>query len=1052
MAPSRSLKASHTTHVPKVVTAAQEDIFAGGGDMGGRMRAFDWSLTPLGDVSEWPQSLKTVVHVLLTSRFAMWMSWGPDLTFLYNDAYARMTLGKKHPWALGKPSREVWAEIWGDIGPRIRKVLATGEATWDEALLLFLERSGYREETYHTFSYSPLTGDDNRIAGHLCVVSEDTERVVGERRLATLRSLAAELSMTSTEEDVMSAISRSLGQNTRDLPFTLTYIFSDNGKHARLACGTGVDANHPAAQPMIDINSGNATWPIAELRLKSCIRVDNLGAVLGSLPTGSWQEPPKSALVAPIASQTQGLPAGFIIAALNPYRQLDASYSGFIDLIAGQIAGSLATARAYEQERKRAEALAELDRAKTTFFSNVSHEFRTPLTLMLGPTEDALASHDRALRGAELETVHRNELRLLKLVNTLLDFSRLEAGRVKAVYEPTDLATLTRELASVFRSAVERAGLAFRVETPPLSQNVYIDREMWEKIVLNLLSNALKSTFEGAITVRVRDAQDHVEVQVRDTGTGIPPTEVPHLFERFRRIEGARRRTHEGSGIGLALVHELVKLHGGSIQVESQLGKGTTFTVAIPFGSSHLPTEQVGSAGTRVVPASARAAFVQEALSWTDQENSPAYSGSAHADFDSVPSESASPSSARARVLVVDDNRDMREYLERLLNARFDVMTADNGRIACDLATREIPDLVLSDVMMPEMDGFQLLSTLRAQASTASLPVILLSARAGEESRVEGMEAGADDYLIKPFTARELLARVQGHIDIARFRREAFEREARLEQELDEARRQVSEAIEKMRDGFFMIDREWRFTYLNPAGERMATAVGASDAVVGTTLWQTFPDLLGTDIESHYRRCMQQRLAVDFEVSYARRNYHIRAYPVPNGGMVVYTADISARRKAELDVIKKQEHLTLLQQSAQIGQWELDIEEEELLVSSEFAAIAGLPPYVSRLRYNDFLQSLFFDTDRRTLDKEMERVLRGKKEFSVQLRLRRSDASVRLVTIRARSFFNQGRPVVLGVLIDITPSVMDGGKSTQATAARGKKRRSRPKSTPGHRS
>jgi CheY-like chemotaxis protein len=190
---------SETVEGTRGETALTPAWVRGGGALGKLVREFDWTKTPLGAIDEWPQSLKTVVRTLLTSRFAMWMSWGPELTFLYNDDYARMTLGEKHPWALGKPSHEVWKEIWDDIGPRIHRVLETGEATWDEALLLFLERSGYREETYHTFSYSPLSGDDDTVGGHLCVVTEETDRVIGERRLKTLRSLAGELNQTITE-------------------------------------------------------------------------------------------------------------------------------------------------------------------------------------------------------------------------------------------------------------------------------------------------------------------------------------------------------------------------------------------------------------------------------------------------------------------------------------------------------------------------------------------------------------------------------------------------------------------------------------------------------------------------------------------------------------------------------------------------------------------------------------------------------------------------------------------------------------------------------------
>src|ERR1700723_4157257 len=415
------------------------------------VREFDWAKTPVGPMDAWPESLKTLVRVLLTSRFAMWMGWGPDLTFFYNDAYARMTLGKKHPWALGRPSREVWAEIWDDIGPRIHKVLETGEATWDEALLLFLERSGYREETYHTFSYSPLSGDDGTVAGHLCVVTEETDRVIGERRLKTLRSLAGELNKAITEEEGVSCIARCLGENQKDLPFPLLYLFAQNGRQARLACRTGITAGHPAAPELISLREKNPPWPIGELIAgKDSKIVENLLERFESVPSGSWDRSPWRALLLPITSQGQDKPAGVIVAALNPFRPLDVSYAGFLNLVAGQIAASIANARAYSAERKRAEALAEIDRAKTAFFSNVSHEFRTPLTLMLGPLEDLLArsqTHLSPTAKQQLDLVSRNGARLLRLVNTLLDFSRLEAGRVQAVYQATDLASFTSELA-----------------------------------------------------------------------------------------------------------------------------------------------------------------------------------------------------------------------------------------------------------------------------------------------------------------------------------------------------------------------------------------------------------------------------------------------------------------------------------------------------------------------------------------------------------------------------------------------------------------------------
>ncbi|HLJ27543.1 MAG TPA: ATP-binding protein [Candidatus Angelobacter sp.] len=781
---------------PDQATAdAGAELFSGGGELGSRIRSFDWASTAMGPIAAWPQSLKTVVRILSTSRYAMWMGWGPDLLFLYNDTYARMTLGKKHPWALGRPARDVWAEIWPDIGPRIRRVMETGEATWDEGLLLFLERSGYPEETYHTFSYSPLTGDDGTINGLLCVVTEETKRIIGERQLGSLRALAAGLSAKITEKDVLAAVRDSLKDNPQDLPFTLTFLFEKGGARARLRCATGIDRGHPAAPEVIEEGVTRDTWPVHQLlKQKGSVVVANLAERFGALPTGAWDKAPTRAVLVPITRQGQDTPAGVIVAALNPYRQLDESYSGFIDLMAGQVAAGIANARAYEEERQRSEALAEIDKAKTAFFSNVSHEFRTPLTLMLGPTEDALASQERALRGAELETVHRNELRLLKLVNTLLDFSRLEAGRVKASYRATDLAAYTAELASVFKSAMEKAGLDYIVDCQPLPQPVYIDHEMWEKIVLNLISNALKSTFEGSIVVRLVDRMGHAELIVRDTGTGIPEQEIGHLFERFSRIENARRRTHEGSGIGLALVHELLNMHSGKISVRSQLGEGTTFTVCLPYGIQHLPQDRVSPEQEGAVAGTGREAFLQEALSWLPAQSSadPPIPYTDPADLDTTDALTTSPrvTGEKARVLLVDDNHDMREYVRRLMSSHFEVTTAKNGREALMKVAVKAHDLVLSDVMMPEMDGFQLLAALRKDPSTSSVPVILLSARAGEDSRIEGIQSGADDYLVKPFTARELLARVGAHIRLARFRREALAREARLKRDLLESERE----------------------------------------------------------------------------------------------------------------------------------------------------------------------------------------------------------------------------------------------------------------------
>ncbi|MFL6132071.1 MAG: SpoIIE family protein phosphatase [Nocardioidaceae bacterium] len=743
-------------------------MFARSGQVGADLLEVDWAATPLGPLDDWPRSLESVVRLMLTSRFSMWMAWGPALTFFCNDAYRRDTLGEKYPWALGKPASEVWSEIWPDIGPRIDAVLSSGVATWDESLLLFVRRSGYTEESYHTFSYSPIFDDAGNVAGLLCVVKEVTEEVVSHRRMQTLRDLGSRRISNLSEAETVTGACAELANSPQDLPFSLVYLFEPDGASARLAGSTGFVDEHEAAPKEIVLGNGGEQWPASEVFAGSPVLVKHLEGRFADLPTGSWDEPPEQAMVVPLASTTSAWPYGFQVFGLNRYRVLDEDYRDFLDLVAGQLAASITDARAYEFERQRAETLARLDQAKTDFFTNVSHEFRTPLTLLLGPAEDALSDARSPLPARarhRFEMILRNGQRLLKLVNTLLDFSRLESGRLEARFEPVDLAAYTRELAAMFETAAERLGLTLTVDCPPLQRPVYVDRDLWGKAVLNLMSNALKFTFEGGITVRLTETPDGAEVSVADTGTGIPETELPHLFERFHRVSGARSRSHEGSGIGLALVSELVALHGGSVSAESVVDEGSTFRLWVPFGTMHLPAEQVVAPldGKPTQVAAAAEGFLAEATHWAGGE---AESGGAAQRPMATGTEQTLP-----RILVVDDNADIREYIAGLLDGEYAVETAVDGVDGLARARALPPDLVLTDVMMPRMDGFELLRALQADSATLGVPVVMLSARAGEEGTLEGLDAGADDYLIKPFTARELLARIRSNLELDRARR-----------------------------------------------------------------------------------------------------------------------------------------------------------------------------------------------------------------------------------------------------------------------------------------
>ncbi|HET8912676.1 MAG TPA: ATP-binding protein [Ktedonobacteraceae bacterium] len=833
-------KGQHKEQSLQLINASSYDFLAGGGEMGERIRTTDWSKTPLGPVETWPQSLRTIVRIMLTSRQPIWIGWGPELIKLYNDAY-KTIVGGKHPWALGRPASEVWHEIWDSVGPRLQIALEQNEGTYDESLLLIMERYGYPEETYYTFSYSPVPGDHGGVEGIICANTDDTQRIIGERQVKLLRTLAAESSDARTIEDACRLSVRSLGFNTHDIPFAMLYLLDHDKQVATLVETAGIEKEHPAVPATVALDA-SSSWPFATAfsTQKDCL-VSDLEKWFDDLPTGAWELSPHQAIALPIAPSGQAGKAGMLVVGLNPYRLFDEGYQGFLNLVAGQIAASLANAQAYEDERKRAEALAEIDRAKTLFFSNVSHELRTPLTLILGSIEETLANRDGlSLEQRERSEIqYRNSLRLLRLVNTLLDFSRIEAGKVQAFYKQTDLASLTADLASNFRSTVEKAGMQLIVDCPPLKSPVYVDQPMWEKIVLNLLSNAFKYTLEGKITVTLRQNRSTVELKVSDTGVGIPEEELPRMFERFHRVRGTEGRTHEGTGIGLSLVHELVKLHGGTIGVTSKLGKGSTFTVTLPLGITHLPEGQFSTDATLSSTSLGAQTYVEEAL-WllAGQEATAqllpdlALSTEGHQSLPQHENESVQ----KARILFADDNADMRAYVGRLLRQHYEVQTVPDGLAALAAIKQNHPDLVLTDVMMPKMDGFELLQKLRSDPETRTLPVILLSARAGEEAKSEGMEAGADDYLIKPFSVRELLARVGTHLQMARLRKEAEDEVKAERQRLRDLFMQAPAYIAVLRGPDHI------FELANPLYMKV---VGAHREIVGKSLRDALPELVG---------------------------------------------------------------------------------------------------------------------------------------------------------------------------------------------------------------
>ncbi|OIP75279.1 MAG: adenylate cyclase [Oscillatoriales cyanobacterium CG2_30_44_21] len=460
----------------------------------------------------------------------------------------------------------------------------------------------------------------------------------------------------------------------------------------------------------------------------------------------------RSLLMVPLLSD--GKIIGSISMRQNKHpRQWKPEEVSLVQAVAAQAAIAVQQANLFQTTRQQAQQLLELDRQKTEFFQNLSHEFRTPLTLTIGPLESAI-ERSQPLPYEQSVIALRNCRRLLRLVNQLLDIQRLDAGKMQACFRPCNLIEFTRQTIESFRPYCDRKGIHLSSDFQDCPE-IYLDLEKFDKVLYNLLSNAMKFTpSNGSITVTIAPdaANNKCILQMRDTGIGIRQDQLPLLFERFRQAEGSVNRSYEGSGLGLALVKELVKLHGGDISVSSDYGHGTTFAISLPIGKSHLPADQVTNlhADLQMSRASVELADLETDISLETDENI------------SISGDEEEEHSKTGKILVVDDNRDLRGYLRRILNqAGYTVISAYNGAHGYAQAQEHHPDLIVTDLMMPQVSGLDLIALIREDPQLAGTPVILLTAKANEETRIEGTEKGADAYLAKPFNDRELLAEVR---------------------------------------------------------------------------------------------------------------------------------------------------------------------------------------------------------------------------------------------------------------------------------------------------
>jgi len=405
----------------------------------------------------------------------------------------------------------------------------------------------------------------------------------------------------------------------------------------------------------------------------------------------------------------------------------------------------------------------ETEKIKSRFFANISHEFRTPLTLIFGPANDVLEKTKEPDTKQSVSIIKRNASRLYGLVNQLLDLSKLEAGRMTLETTEQNIIPILKGLVLSFTSLAERRKITLRFNTIEENLNIYIDKEKVEKIITNLLSNAFKFTPEGGkVDFTVEKLIKDVEIKITDSGIGIPKERIDNIFDRFYQVDGSHTRENEGTGIGLALTKELVELHKGNIKVESKEGEGTTFRLLLPLGKEHLKPEEIVEKE------------IQEEITKTIEE------------IELIPETEKSKEKAdidllleteKPLLLIVEDNSDVRKYIISHLEVDYGIQEAVDGEDGLTKSIEQIPDLIVSDVMMPKMDGFQLCEKLKTDERTSHIPVILLTAKATSKDKIEGYETGADDYIMKPFDAKELKVRIKNLIDQRKKLREHFLKE-----------------------------------------------------------------------------------------------------------------------------------------------------------------------------------------------------------------------------------------------------------------------------------
>jgi signal transduction histidine kinase/ActR/RegA family two-component response regulator len=745
------------------------------------MRTHDWAATPLGPAEKWPQALKMALHILLTSKFEMWVGWGDQVHFFYNDAYLP-TLGHKDAHALGTPLREVWPEIWLDIRARIQTVYQQGTATWDQSLLLILQRNHYQEETYHSFSYSPLMDDSGKIQGLFCAVTEDTGRVINERRLALLRSVASAMTGSQDRGSIFSNLQGALSRQPRDLPFSLTMVLDAEGV-PRLTCCSGFDEQDDAAiEQLIELEKQH--WNNPRPERPDCLVLHDLKMITASLPRGAWDQCPTLMAMVPLKGADPHQLNGFMLIGLNPYRPYDQDYLSFIELIAGQVASSLTRVDVYEAEHRRAEALADALQMRQTaadllheanqrlsaeveqrnqalsqalaqleseaieretiqealrqsqkmealgqLTGGIAHDFNNLLTGIIGSLEmigrrSASGKPFDAQRYIDAATQSAN--RAATLTHRLLAFSR----RQPLIPRPTDVNQLMLSMEEILRRSLNENIRMHLFAHDDLWQTL-CDPHQLESALLNLVINARDAMPDGGqLTIDISNAiltHDAIARRVDAVpgdyvciciqDTGMGMT--ADVLEHAFEPFYTTKPLGQGTGLGLSMVYGFVRQSGGYIRIDSSEGQGAQVRLYLPrHDHTHLQETPLAA-------------------------------------------EIGSNTATGLTVLVVEDEQTVRDLvLEVLQDFACVTLQAPDGLAGLAiLESGQAVDLLISDIGLPGMNGRQLAKAARIQRP--DLPILLMTGYAENAAQSGGFLEQGMQMLTKPFTLAELTRQIR---------------------------------------------------------------------------------------------------------------------------------------------------------------------------------------------------------------------------------------------------------------------------------------------------